>query len=79
LQIKTIVLENFRGFKKQPIELLPNINVIVGVNGSGKSTILDAISISLSWLVEGIQKTESKGMPIPDESIKNNTSYSSIR
>ena len=78
MQIKTIELENFRGFKKQSIELLPNINVFVGVNGAGKSTMLDAIAISLSWLVEGIQKTESRGMSIPEESIKNNTNYSSI-
>jgi len=78
LQIQTIELENFRGFKKQSIELLPNVNIFVGVNGAGKSTILDAISISLSWLVEGIQKKESTGIKIPDESIKNNMNFSSI-
>lgn len=78
MQIQKIQLENFRGFKKQPIKLLPNINVFVGVNGAGKSTILDAIAISLSWMVEGIQKIESKGMKIPDESIKNNTNFSLI-
>jgi len=78
LQIKKIKLENFRSFKEQTIELLPNINVFVGVNGAGKSTILDAIAISLSWLVEGIQKIESKGMEIPETSIKNDTNFSSI-
>ena len=78
MQIEKIELENFRGFKKQSIKLLPNINVFVGVNGSGKSTILDAIAISLSWMVEGIQKTESRGMNIPEDSIKNNTKFSSI-
>ncbi|MCB4744317.1 MAG: AAA family ATPase [Sulfurovum sp.] len=78
MQIRKIKLENFRGFKKQSIELLPNINVFVGVNGAGKSTILDAVSISLSWLVEGIQKADSRGMRIPDESIKNDTNSSSI-
>lgn len=78
MQIKKIELENFRSFKKQTIELLPNINVFVGVNGAGKSTVLDAIAISLSWLVSGIQKVESRGMDIDENSIKNNTNFSSI-
>ncbi len=79
MQIKEIELTNFRGIKKQKIELLSNINVFVGVNGSGKSTILDAIAISLSWLVKGIDKIESQGDNIPDDSIKNATDYASIK
>ncbi len=79
MQIKNIELENFRGIRKQSIDLLPNINVFVGVNGSGKSTILDAIAISLSWLVEGINKIESQGENIPDDSIKNGAEYASIK
>ena len=78
MQIQNIKLENFRGAKGLELDLHPNVNVFVGVNGAGKSTILDAIAISLSWLVEGIQKAEAIGMSIPDESIKNQTNYSSI-
>jgi len=79
VQITNIDLINFRGISKQNIKLLPNINVFVGVNGSGKSTILDAIALSLSWLVEGIEKIESQGKNIPDESIKNGEDYASIQ
>ena len=78
MQIKKIELENFRSFKRQTIELLPNINIFVGINGSGKSTVLDALAISLSWLVEGIQKIELRGKEIPEISIKNSTNFSSI-
>ncbi len=78
MQIKKLKLENFRGIQEIEIELLPNINVFVGINGSGKSTILDAIAISLSWLVNRIQRAEAKGRIIPDESIKNETNYSSM-
>ncbi|MDR2441273.1 MAG: ATP-binding protein [Planctomycetaceae bacterium] len=28
-----------------------NFNVVYGVNGAGKSTILDAIAILLSWIL----------------------------
>ncbi len=79
MQIKALKLKNFRGIKKQRIELLPNMNVFVGINGAGKSTILDAIAISLSWFVEGIQKIESEGENIPYDSIKNNEEYASIK
>jgi predicted ATP-binding protein involved in virulence len=79
LQIKALKLKNFRGIEKQRIELLPNMNVFVGINGSGKSTILDAIAISLSWFVEGIQKIESEGENIPYDSIQNNKDYASIK
>lgn len=79
MQIKEIEIHNFRGIKKQTIELSPNINVFVGVNGAGKSTVLDAIAISLSWLVARIQKADTRGMSIPDESIKNGTDYASIQ
>jgi len=78
VQITKIDLINYRGVSKQSIELLPNINVFVGINGSGKSTVLDAIALSLSWLVEGVQKIESQGKNIPDESIKNGEEYASI-
>ena len=78
LEIKELNICNFRGIEKQTLELLPNINLFVGVNGSGKSTILDAIAISLSWLVARIQKAGSEGKKISDESIKNGTNYSSI-
>ncbi len=78
MRIDNITVENFRGIHKQTITLLPNINLFVGINGSGKSTVLDAIALSLSWLVEGIQKIESKGESIPFESIKNGQDYASI-
>jgi len=78
LEIKELSIYNFRGIEKQTFKLLPNINLFVGVNGAGKSTILDALAISLSWLVERIQKADAKGEDIPDDSIKNGKNYSSI-
>ncbi len=45
MKINKIELTNFRGFKgKHEIDLHPELNVFVGVNGSGKTTILDAIA-----------------------------------
>lgn len=45
---------------------MPNINVFVGVNGSGKSTILNSIAISLSWLINRIQRDNASGKHIDE-------------
>ncbi len=46
MKIQKLTLEGFRGFKdKTEFELDPNVNVFVGVNGSGKTSVLDAVGI----------------------------------
>jgi exonuclease SbcC len=45
--IKTIVLENFQSYKKQIINLMPGLNLVLGSSDSGKSAILRAISFVL--------------------------------
>ncbi len=55
MKIQKLTLEGFRGFKeKVEFELHPNVNVFVGVNGSGKTSVLDAMSL----LLKNIVKTE---------------------
>jgi len=41
--LKSIHIENFRSFKNLEIKELKNINLLFGRNGSGKSSVLDAI------------------------------------
>ena len=40
-------LNNFKSYKNQTINFDEGISVIVGENGAGKSTILEAISFAL--------------------------------
>jgi len=48
MKIQKLTLEGFRGFKdKTEFELHPNVNVFVGVNGSGKTSVLDAVGMLL--------------------------------
>ncbi len=63
MRIKKLILENFRGFRREadndPLSSLPievkfpegNLCVIIGENGAGKTTILDALAISLTNLL----------------------------
>lgn len=49
MKIKEIEFENYRGFKnKNKITFKDDINVIVGINGAGKTSILDLIASFLN-------------------------------
>lgn len=54
MKIKRVIIENFKCFKgKFDIALNDGINVLVGDNESGKSTILEAIHLALTGLLYG--------------------------
>ena len=44
-------MTNFRGFRSLKIDFNDRMNVFVGVNGAGKSSVLDCIAIMLSRLI----------------------------
>ena len=48
MKLKTLSLVNYRGFEQLEIDFQDDVNVIAGVNGVGKSSILDAIRILYS-------------------------------
>ncbi len=79
MKIQTIKIENFRSIKGIEIDFMKNLNVLVGINGSGKTTILDAISIVISWLVNRIQRQNASGNLILDTDIRNETPFSAIK
>lgn len=52
--IDKIVIENFKGFKDRfTLSLNSGLNIIVGDNEAGKSTILEAINLALTGLYNG--------------------------
>ena len=67
MKIKNIKLKNFRCFEELVIELNERCNVIVGVNGAGKSTILDALAISIGTYFAKIPTAYS--LPIQKEDV----------
>lgn len=54
MKLNKICIENFRCFKKMDAEFQSDINVIIGNNGVGKTSILDAISIGIGSLLLSI-------------------------
>ena len=54
MSIKKLYIENFKSFNgKFCIELNAGLNILVGDNEAGKSTILEAIHLALSGLLNG--------------------------
>jgi predicted ATP-binding protein involved in virulence len=47
MKLQKIEIENFRCFESLAIDFDDDVNVIVGVNGAGKTALLDAIAIGL--------------------------------
>ena len=54
MRIKKVNIENFKCFKgKFSIEFTDGVNILVGNNEAGKSTILEAIHLGLSGVLNG--------------------------
>ena len=67
--IENIKIKNFRSGNDIEFDFHKQLNLFVGINGAGKSTILDALSICLSWVVKRIEKPNGKGFSITDSDI----------
>jgi predicted ATP-dependent endonuclease of OLD family len=57
MRIEELHLQNFRGFRELKLDLPPDLAVFIGVNGSGKSSILDRIAIFLSRFIFILNQT----------------------
>jgi predicted ATP-binding protein involved in virulence len=80
VKIERLILENFRGVTKTlELPLEPDLTVLAGINGSGKSTVLDALAILLSWIIARTRRAGGSGMPISELSINNSAGYARIR
>lgn len=58
MRIDRIDIENFKKFTKQSFDLHPQFTLLVGDNGSGKTSVLDALAVAAAiWLVEAPDST----------------------
>lgn len=75
MRVNSIALENFRGIEKLSLTFpeAPT-TVIVGVNGAGKSSILDCIAIMLSRLIGRIRASTGTGRFFSEGDIRNGAS-----
>lgn len=53
MHIKKVVIKNFKSLRDRAIVLNPHMNVIVGDNETGKSSLLEAVNLALTYRING--------------------------
>lgn len=66
MYLKNISIENFKGIEKIDIRFQSGINLLIGDNGVGKSSILNAVIIALGGYFLGVKGIKAKGITIDD-------------
>jgi predicted ATP-binding protein involved in virulence len=79
MKIDKIKIRNFKGFKECDLEFHPNINVFIGSNASGKTTILNAIIKSIYNLTSNFVGSNSNAkLILSNDDINYQSTYSKI-
>ena len=68
--ISRIILQNFKRYKRVDFICNPNINIFVGENGIGKTTILSILYHVLSTNISELLKYEFESIEIKYENMK---------
>ena len=66
MRIDRLSLKNFKGFPEREFAFHPQMNLVVGVNGTGKTTLLDGLAVALGGWLLGIRGTDTRNIR-PDE------------
>ncbi len=54
MRVEKVKIKNFRGIEEKEIEFHPGFNLIIGENGKGKTSTLEALAVGLGGFVSGI-------------------------
>jgi predicted ATP-binding protein involved in virulence len=69
MRIDYLSIKNFKNFESREFQFHPQFNLIVGMNGTGKTSLLDALSIAAgSWFL-GISDANAKSRHIQSNEI----------
>lgn len=69
MQINRLTLTQFRAIEQADFVFQPGMNLIVGINGVGKSAVLDALRILLSQSLPRFTASRSRPLPINTRNI----------
>ncbi len=70
MQLKSLSLSQVRAFEHAEFTFQPGMNLLVGVNGVGKSTVLDTLRILLSHIMPKLSASKSRTLTFGENDIK---------
>lgn len=62
MYLEQISITNFKAVKAVKLKFTPGVNLLIGDNGSGKTSILEAIAVALSGTLKGIPGVPTKNI-----------------
>lgn len=79
LRLKSLQLYQFKKFHQLNIDFNKKMTVIIGDNGAGKTSIVEAISKIFTWFNNNLYKAEVNGSPVSPSDINlSSTDYAEI-
>lgn len=79
MKVQRLEITDFRGIASLDWECEGNVNVIAGVNGAGKSTVLKALEILLSWMKARIRNERGNGIAIESRDIREGAQFTTLK
>lgn len=70
MRVTRLKLVNLRALDAVELKFQPGFNLIVGVNGAGKTSVLDALRICMSRILPSITKSRAKAMSFSQDDIR---------
>jgi predicted ATP-binding protein involved in virulence len=78
MKLEKLTLLNYRGFESLELEFEPDINVIAGINGVGKSSILHAIAVMFSRALPEFTPSSAQKITFTDSDISYGKFYLNV-
>lgn len=66
MRIKTITISNYKAIQEMTLDLKDGINLLIGDNGVGKTSILEAMTLALGDFINGLAGVAKKGIASTD-------------
>lgn len=62
MYFQNVRIQNYKAIRDMQIDLSPGINLLIGDNGVGKTSVLEALTVSLGGFLSGVASVSSKGI-----------------
>src|SRR5438093_2561072 len=70
MNIQRLKVAGLRAFDQEEFEFNPGMNLLVGVNGVGKTTVLDAVGVCLSKILPAVTSSRSRPLSFVAEDVR---------